>query len=175
MAVLLPNALLGLRRRVEGAVNAHGERVAAGWGEFLGPHEGRVSEGADASWSLGLDPSLWPVRVGDLVVATSGAGAWLVQTADLLRNNYDPTVDWIRVSGLRRTGSGTAPADVWSVARYVDTVDPAVADYTVPAYEGGRWLGTGTPPAPGGTFTPAAGDEYLDLNTGIVYTLGGAA
>ena len=43
MSVLLPNDALGIRHRGEGEVNSHGEQMAAGWGSFLGPYDGRTN------------------------------------------------------------------------------------------------------------------------------------
>ena len=172
MSVLLPNARLGLRRRVEGARDAHGDRVAAGWGPFHGPYDGRTNETSGGTWALGLDPALWPVRQGDLVVGATG-GSWLVQSSDLIRNNYDSTVDWVRVSAVHRTAMGTEPGGAWFVARYTDHVIPPPPEPAGPHMEGGVWVGYGPPPAPSATFTPSPGDEYVDLETGLVYTLEG--
>lgn len=168
MSVLLPNALLGLRRRIDGARNAHGERVAAGWGPFEGPYDGRTNERADGTWALGLDPALWPVRENDLVISLTG-GSWLVRSSDLIQNNYDSVVDWVRVTGLQRVIGGTEPGGSWFVARYADGVEPPPPDTGQPVYEAGVWTGYGPPPPPGGAFTPEPGDEYVDLVTGLIY------
>lgn len=173
MTVLLPNAKIGVRRRVEAARNSYGEHVAAGWGPFLGPYDGRVNERADGTWGLGVDPRLWPVRVGDLVVRLTG-GSWLVQSADLIQNNYDSRVDWVRVTGLHRSAAGTEPGGAWFVARYTDYVDPPPPTPSGPVYEAGVWTGHGPPPAPSADFTPSPGDEYVDLDTGLIYVLGTA-
>lgn len=171
MVVLLTNTTLGVRRRVDNpGRNEHGEKVRAGWTDMSTPLPGRTNEAADASWSLGVDPSLWPVREGDLIIATAGqhAGAsWLVQTSDLIQNNYDHRIDWIRVSALRRAYGGTAPADGWFVARYADNVEP---DPVIPQEpQAGLWSGFGPPPD---DLVAEPGDEYIDLTTGIVYTFG---
>ena len=172
MTVLLPNTRLGLRRRViEEARNSHGERVPAGWGQVVGLYDGRTNETAEGTWALGLDPALWPVRKDDLVIAPSGA-MWLVQTADLIQNNYDSYVDWVRVSGLLRSLGGTEPGGAWFVARYTPGLDDTIPDpqgepiLTQP----GLWTGTGPPPAT--PFGAETGDEYLDLSTGFIYRLG---
>jgi hypothetical protein len=116
VSVLLPNTDLGLRRRTEGVRNAHGERVGGDWapvGEF---YPGRTNERADGGWALGVDPSLWPVRKDDLIVDRDGT-EWLVETSDLIRNNYDSRVDWVRVTGYQRTGTGTEPGGAEFVGR----------------------------------------------------------
>lgn len=175
VTVLLPNASLGVRRRVEGARNSHGQRVPAGWGPLVDPAPGRTNEGADATWRLGLDPGLWPVRQGDLVISLTG-GSWLVQTADLIQNNYDSTVDWVRVTALHRTGGGTEPGGAWFVARYDNYVDPPPVDPPPPPSRdaAGLWTGYGPPPEVSDEFWPQVGDEYLDLYTGLIYRLGAA-
>lgn len=171
MSILLPNALLGVRRRVDGTRNSHGELVAAGWGTFIGPYNGRTNEKSDGTWALGLDPALWPVRKDDLVINLTG-GSWLVQTSDLIRLNIpDSHVDWVRVSGLQRVVGGTEPGGSWFVARYTDGVETPPVVPPGPVYEAGVWTGYGPPPAMGGDFTPVTGDEYVDLATGLIYVL----
>ncbi len=173
MSVLLPNTTLGVRRRVEGARNSHGERMPAGWGEVVGPQPGRTREQADATWSLGVDPALWPVRQGDLVIATDG-GSWLVTSANLIQNNFDHRVDWVRVIAAHRTNGSTEPGGAWFVARYEDYVEPPPPDPTAPPSRdaAGLWTGWGPPPAVSPDFWPQVGDEYLDLYTGTIYRLG---
>lgn len=171
MTVRLPNARLGIRRRVEGARNSHGERVAAGWGPFVGPYDGRTNETATGTWNLGLDVALWPVRVNDLVINLTG-GSWLVTTSDLIRLNIPNShVDWVRVTGLHRTANGTEPGGAWFVARYTDYVEQPPPNPGGPVYEAGVWTGYGPPPAVGPGFEPDEGDEYVDLLTGLIYVL----
>lgn len=171
MTVLLPNARLGLRRRVDGTRNAHGERTPAGWGDITGPYDGRVNEQAGGTWALGLDPRLWPVRANDIAIAGTGQ-SWLITGADLIQNNYDATVDWIRATALHRTDGGTEPGGVWFVARYTTFANP-VPDAGAPAprkESAALWVGYGPPPAPSPLFTPEPYEEYLDLTTGTIYT-----
>lgn len=118
MSVLLPDRSLGVRRRLPGGVDAHGDRVAAGWGPLVGPWPGRASEGADAAemygaggrtWVLAVDPAGWPLGQGDLVVDPGSRQEWLVTSADLAVNNADPAIDYIRVEAHLHAGAGTAP------------------------------------------------------------------
>ena len=165
MPVLIDNATATIRRRVEGAENAHGERVAEGWGAGLAMLPAFIQERGDGGFTIGLDDSLWPVRVGDLVVDGEGK-TYLVQTTALLRNAADPTVDWIRTTALYHDGDGTDPGDVWFVGRR-EELTPG----EVPLAASGMYTGHG---APGDIPGAEPGDEYLDLDTGDVYILGGA-
>ena len=171
MTVRLPNARLGLRRRQAGVANSHGERTAAGWGVFEGPYAGRANEKADGTWALGLDKALWPVREDDLVINLTG-GSWLVQTSDLIELNIPNShVDWVRVTGLHRGVGGTEPGGSWFVARYTNYVEPPPPTPSGPVYEAGVWTGYGPPPAASAGFAPVTGDEYVDLQTGLIYVL----
>lgn len=163
MSVLIPNTQLGVRVRAEGGRDAHGSRLPAGWGPLTPLFPGLVKEDAQGQCVLGLDPALWPVRVDDLVVSSAGAG-FLVKSADLLQNAFDSTVDWVRVTALPRTPTGTSPGGAWMVARYTPAVGPGVG---TPAD-----LLSGEGPPPDDLDVPA-GTEYLDTLTGTVWRLGG--
>ena len=114
MAVLLPDRSLGVRPRAT-TVDAHGHRSASSWGALRGPWPGRAAQGPDAppertggrTWVLALDPAAWPVYQGDLV-EEPGSAQWLVLSADLLNNNADSAIDYIRVEAHTYT-AGTAP------------------------------------------------------------------
>lgn len=119
MSVLLPNATLGLRRQVwdNTARNAHGERLSGNWEPATALYGGRTNERADGGWSLAVDAALWPIKQGDMIVSDTGA-AWIVNTADLIQNNYDHTVDWVRIDGYEReTSGGTEPGGPQFVGR----------------------------------------------------------
>lgn len=168
--MILPNATLTVRRIVDNpGTNAHGERVPAQWGMIEAFYPGRTKERADGGWALGVDPHLWPVRAGDLVISDDGR-SWLTRTSNLITNSYDSTVDWVRVDALHRGNGGTEPGGAWFVARYTDHVEPSPGgDLTSP--QPGLWTGTGPPPAT--DFGAEPGDEYIDLISGVVYRLGG--
>lgn len=114
MAVLLADRRLGVRRRGPGTVGAHGDRVPGGYGPVLGPMPGRAEEGPDVpegqtggrTWTLAVDPGLWPVTPGDLVVDAVTGQEWLVTSADLLKNNADSAVDYVAVRAHAHTGAG---------------------------------------------------------------------
>lgn len=174
MSVLIPNTRLGLRRRVEGDENSHGEETSPGYGSVVGLYDGLAKEGADGVWVLGLDPALMPVRQYDLVIGMGGE-SWVVNSAAVLRNAADPTVDWVRCQAARRSVGGTEPPGAWFVARYEDYVEPDPGEGDPILVNANLWTGYGPPPEPNlDTFPAKPGDEYIDLNTGIVYELGGA-
>lgn len=108
MSVLLPNTTLGVRRRGTATQDALGDDVPGVPGPVEGPWPGRATEGADGRWSLAVDPTAWPVRQHD-VITEPGGRAWAVDTAQLITNSYDPSVDWVRVTGLQTVAGGTEP------------------------------------------------------------------
>lgn len=168
VSVLLPNAQLGLRRRYVGATDAHGAELPAGWGEIEGPLDGFQNEQPDSTWVLGLDPSLWPVRQNDMVISADTGAAWLVTTADLIVHPVDDTVNWIRLTANQRAGGGTEPGGAWFVNRFTPDVGPD-------PYRGvaGTFTGHGAPSASSPDLSSAQpGDEYIDLDTGVIYQLG---
>lgn len=164
MSVLLSNASLGLRRRVEGARDSHGSPLPTGWGSVQGPAAGFLNEQPDATWIVGLDPTLWPVRQNDMVIDGTTGGAWLVDTAKLVAHPVDDTVNWIRCTARQRGNGGTEPGGSWFVNRYAPDVGPD-------PYRGEASLLTGHGPPPD-DLPAEPGDEYLDLDTGVVYLLG---
>lgn len=166
MSVLLDNASLGLRRRFDGDRDAHGAPVPTGWGTLQGPQPGYQDERPDGTWILGLDPVLWPVRQGDMVISGDSGGAWLVATADLIEHPVDDTVNWIRITGNQRGNGGTEPGGAWFVNRYTPDVGPN-------PYRGEAGLFTGHGP-PSDITGALPGDEYLDVDTGVIYQLGGS-
>lgn len=108
MGVLLVNTALGVRRLRSRQRDGHGwPQPGPGWEDPVGPWPGRTAEDTDGSWLLGLDPRGWPLAGGDLVIEPDTGREWLVLTADLLRNNLDPTVDYVRVTAHERGPHGT--------------------------------------------------------------------
>lgn len=164
MSVLLINASLGVRRRYDAAQDAHGDDLPTGWGTLEGPQPGYQNEQADSTWVLGLDPVLWPVRQNDMVIAADTGAAWLIRTADLIKHPVDSTVDWIRITANQRSAGGTEPGGPWFVNRHNPDVgpDPYRGEASV-------FTGHGPPPPDPATIGAVAGDEYLDLDTGVVY------
>lgn len=169
MTVLMPNAQLGIRRRVEGVRDSHGDRVPTGWGAMTDPLDGLLKEEADSTWIVGLDPSLWPVRQNDMVIDGATGGAWLVTTANLITHSLDDTVNWIRCTANQRGNGGTEPGGAWFVNRYVPDVGPGLY-----RGEASVFTGDGPPPTDPAVLGAKPGDEYVDLTTGVVYRLGDA-
>lgn len=172
VSVLLPNTNLTVRRRVnETTRNEHGEDVLDGWtapGPFF---PGRTKENDDGRWSLAVDPALWPVRTGDLIVDQAGS-AWSVQFVHNIKNNYDDYVNYVQINAVRRVAQGTEPGGAWFVARYEEVPnDPAVVQpFPLPTYDAAQhlWRGYG-PPSMWPDVVPNPGDEFLDVLTGNVY------
>ena len=166
MSVLLDNASLGLRRRADAARDAHGASLPSGWGTMLAPLPGYLEEQPDGTWVVGLDPALWPVRQNDMVIDGVTGAAWLVMTADLIEHPVDDTVNWIRLTANQRGNGGTEPGGAWFVNRYTPDVGPN-------PYRGEAGLFTGHgPPDPEDLPGAVPGDEYIDLDTGVIYRLG---
>lgn len=168
MSVLLTNATLGVRRRYDTGKDAHGFSMPGGWGTLQGPLDGYEQEQPDSTWVLGLDPTLWPVRQNDMVIDGATGAAWLITTADLIKHPVDSTVDWIRLTANQRSGGGTEPGGAWFVNRYTPDVGPN-------PYRGeaGLFTGHGAPVSSDTDLSSALpGDEYVDLDTGVVYQLG---
>jgi hypothetical protein len=117
VAVLLPDRRLGVRRRNVTTADTHGDHYGAGWAGMVGPWPGRAVEGDDVpygqdggrAWLLAVDTAGWPVQQGDLVVDPGNALEWLVTSARLIRNNYSPDVDYVRVEAHQKVSSETRP------------------------------------------------------------------
>lgn len=124
MAVQLPNATLGVRRVDPAAVDAHGAPLPAQAGPPSALLPGKVMELDTGQWQLALDPSLWPVRVGDRVVSGDGA-EWLAVyvkhiecpplSAQEIALGLD--VSFVRVMANQVTPAGVEPVDSTLVGR----------------------------------------------------------
>lgn len=109
MSVLLPDAMLGVRRRAPAVADAHGWQVAGAIGALEGPWPGGASQDADGAWRLALDPAAWPLAPGD-VVEDDGGRQWTVLGAELLALPAEPAVDWVRVTARAHPPQGTQPS-----------------------------------------------------------------
>lgn len=126
MTVQLPNCRLGVRRAESPGLDAHGSPRPATPGELSELLPGKRAEQDTGQWQLALDPTLWPVRVGDRVVAHDGA-EWVViftkyiPSPALEPGELDPGQDmdvaFIRVTGNQVTPLGTEPTDSTMVGR----------------------------------------------------------
>jgi hypothetical protein len=82
MAVLIPNASLGVRRYTHPeARDARGKPKGGGaLGSLEGPWPGFCAEGdTDNQWSFRLDPAAWPLNDGDHI--TDGSRTWVITAA----------------------------------------------------------------------------------------------
>jgi hypothetical protein len=104
MAVVLPNRTLTLLRT--GAHpwerDAYGHPVPPDPATVLaeaGPSSpGAVLQEDAKTWKLRLDPSWWPVWVGDRV--TDGVQTWVIATVHLNKHPIDPTVNFVRATAV---------------------------------------------------------------------------
>lgn len=100
MTVVLTSGNYGIRKRTHPfSRDAHGTPVPPGLGSVVGPWPGDANRQADGSYSIRLDPRLWPVKAGDVVTGPNSE-VWLVVGQPLLfRNNASPDVDYVGVTG----------------------------------------------------------------------------
>lgn len=118
MSVQIPNCALGVRRVEAASFDAHGAPVPAPPGAATALLPGKRAELDTGQWQLALDPSLWPVRTGDFVVASDGL-EWIVVYTKLIQGPplepeeaaFGPDLDvaFIRVTGNQVTPDGTEP------------------------------------------------------------------
>lgn len=120
MSVQLPNGVLGVRRADPDQVDAHGAPLPAEPGAPSALLPGKTAELDSGAWQLALDPSLWPVRVGDRIVSDDGrewvaTSVKLVQTPPLTAQEQalglDLDVSFVRVMANQATPIGTEPTD----------------------------------------------------------------
>ena len=118
MSVQLSNALLGVRRVEAAGYDAHGSPLPGPPAAATTLLPGKVMELDTGGWQLALDPALWPVRVGDVVVTGTG-WAWRATLSKLLQapaleddervDGIDMDVSFIRVMANEVTTVGTEP------------------------------------------------------------------
>lgn len=115
IAVLLPNTTLAVRRRADGAEDAHGYRTTASWSPPQGAGPGWAPEdvqGGQEAVRLRVDPLCWPIAERDLIVEIGGAARqWTVRDALLLKHSVDPIVNYVRVEAFERAVAGTEAPD----------------------------------------------------------------
>lgn len=112
MAVILPDCALTVARMGPTAHDPSGYPIPATRTPGGPALPGRKKERPDHSWVLAVDPSMWPVKEGDLIQEPATGAEWLVVSADLLTNSADPAVDYVRVEGEIRVGVSTLPPGV---------------------------------------------------------------
>lgn len=96
MAVVLADGNYQVRKRAhEYTRDAHGTPVPPVPGSSSSLLPGAATEQPDGSWTLRLDPALWPVYPDDLVDRPADSRSWLVETAVYRFNTADPAVDYV--------------------------------------------------------------------------------
>lgn len=118
MSVQIINCALGVRRVEAASYDAHGAPVfgtPAALSELL---PGKRSEQPSGEWILALDPTLWPVRVHDHVIADDGQ-QWMVVDSKFIPMpplapeevlaGIDLDISFIRVTADQITTLGTEP------------------------------------------------------------------
>jgi hypothetical protein len=109
MAVLMADRSLSVRHRSPGTLDSHGDVVGGAWGAVQGPWPGRAHEGPNGAWTLAVDEAAWPVLAGDIIVQPDNGRQWIATTAQLMQNNLDSSVNYVRVDALERVGTNTEP------------------------------------------------------------------
>jgi hypothetical protein len=101
VAVILSDGEYTVRHRTHPAPrDADGTPVLSAPGAPQGPWPGAAREVTADSWSLRLDPRMWPLREGDLVIGVKGT--FVVQgRPNLFVNNAAADVDYIAATATR--------------------------------------------------------------------------
>ena len=95
MAVILGDGAYTVRHRGHPAPrDADGLPVLSAPGDPLGPWPGAAREVSENSWSLRLDPGVWPLRAGDVVVG-NGHTFVIQGRPSLFTNNASAAVDYV--------------------------------------------------------------------------------
>ena len=101
VAVILADGSYSVRHRTHPATrNADGLPVLATPAGPVGPWPGAAHEipGFANNWSFRLDPRVWPLREGDLIIG--GGRTWTVETRPaLFINQAAPDVDYVSCNG----------------------------------------------------------------------------
>lgn len=110
MGVVIPNRNLAVRARLAGA-DGHGDRTAAGFAPAGAAYPANATANGNTplgtpggrTWSIALDPRLWPVRQQDMIVDPDTGQQWQVTSAQLTDHPLFPTVSYIQVQAHEYT------------------------------------------------------------------------
>lgn len=110
MVVVIANCTLTVRHRIVGT-DGHGDRTATGFGPAGAAYPGNATENGDTplgtpgsrTWSLALDPALWPVYQQDMVVDPVSGQQWQVTSAQFMPHPLFPEVEHIQVQAHQYT------------------------------------------------------------------------
>ncbi|WP_431976082.1 hypothetical protein [Micromonospora haikouensis] len=103
MAVLLADGQYLLLRQPKPQVrDAHGTPIPGATAPPAGPADGAAARQADGSWTLRLDPKLWPVAAGDALLRPADGRRWVVTgTPQLHQVPRHPDVDHVAVRAMQ--------------------------------------------------------------------------
>jgi hypothetical protein len=115
MPVVITNCVLAVRHRVT-AADGHGDRVAAGFGPAGFAYPANATENADVplgtpggrTWTIALDPALWPVAQQDMIVNPDTGQLWQVTSAQLMDHPIFPQVSYVQVQAHEYEGGTRA-------------------------------------------------------------------
>lgn len=116
MSVQIVNCQLGVKRVEPASYDAHGAPLYSAPSQPTALLPGKREEQPNAEWILCLDPSLWPVRVRDHVVADDGMEYVVVDShfipmpplaPDEQMVGIDIDISFIRCTGNQVTSLGT--------------------------------------------------------------------
>jgi len=103
VAVLLADGLYLLLQEVHPQPrDAHGTPMPGPPPTPVGPADGAATRQVDGSWSLRLDPALWPVAAGDVITRVADDRRWVV-TGTPLRHQVagHSDVDYVAVTAVQ--------------------------------------------------------------------------
>lgn len=99
MAVVLSDGNYRVQKRGESTRDADGALVPAALDVLGAELPGASTRQQDGSWTLRLDPAVWPIRAGDRVVGPGGV-AWIVDGVPRAHENAEvPDVDYVGAVG----------------------------------------------------------------------------
>ncbi|MEU3455584.1 hypothetical protein ABZ671_18585 [Micromonospora sp. NPDC006766] len=103
MAVLLPDGRYALLRQAHPqGRDAHGTPIPAEPPAPTAPVDGAAARHLDGSWTLRLDPALWPVAAGDTISRAGDGRRWVVTGTPLLQQvPGHPDVDYVAVTAMQ--------------------------------------------------------------------------
>jgi hypothetical protein len=98
VVVILSDGSYSVRKRThEYTRDGHGTPVPGSPGSASAALPGAATEQPDGTYTLRLDPALWPLREDDLIDGPSSR-TWIIESAVLRVNNADSAIDYVAVT-----------------------------------------------------------------------------